>query len=71
MLERVIENVTDEEIAILDKEGIEWYPDDMENRNIVIEGDENYCNMALHAIRRIWSPNKKVKINLWIDLNRR
>jgi len=53
MLERVIENVTDEEIAILDKEGIEWYPDDMENRNIVIEGDENYCNMALHAIRRI------------------
>lgn len=53
MAERIIENATDEEIAILDKEGFEWYPDDMVSRNIVIEGDENYLNMALHAIRRI------------------
>lgn len=53
MAERIIENVTDEEITILDREGFEWYPDGMDSRNIVIEGDENYCNMAMHAIRRI------------------
>ena len=52
MAEYIIKNVTDEEIEILDREGFEWYPDDMESRDIVIEGDENYLNMALHAIRR-------------------
>lgn len=51
-MEYIIENVTDEEIDILDKEGIEWYPDDLNGRDIVIEGDEIYYEMALHAIRR-------------------
>lgn len=51
-MEHIITNVTKEEIDILEREGFEWYPDDMETNDIVIEGDEAYFNMALHAIRR-------------------
>lgn len=48
----IVENVTDEEIQILEREGFEWYPEDMNSRDIVVEGDALYCGMALHALRR-------------------
>lgn len=51
-MEYIITNVTKEEIIILEREGFEWYPDSIDTSNIVIEGDETYFNMALHAIRR-------------------
>lgn len=50
-MEYIIEDVTEEEIIILEREGIEWYPDDLNGRDIIIDGDENYYEMALHAIR--------------------
>lgn len=52
-MEYIIENITDEEINIFETEGIEWYPDSMNNRDVVIEGDRAYYEMALHSIRRI------------------
>ncbi len=52
-MEYIIENVTDEEIDILIREGFEWCPYDPAGRDIIIEGDENYCKMVLHAIRRM------------------
>lgn len=51
-MEFIIENVTDEEIRILEREGFEWYPDDINSNNAVIEGDSLYYRMALHALRR-------------------
>lgn len=52
-MEYIIENTTKEERKILDAEGFEWYPDDMESTNIVVEGDEQNVNKALCAIGRI------------------
>lgn len=52
-MEYIIENVTDEEINILEREGFEWHPDNMGNKDVVIEGDRAYYEMALHTIRRI------------------
>lgn len=51
-MEFIIENVTDEEMRILEREGFEWYPEDMNSRDIVVEGDALYYGMALHALRR-------------------
>ena len=51
-MEYIIENITNEEMNILEREGFNWYPDSMDNRNVVIEGDKAYYEMALHAIRR-------------------
>ena len=51
-MEHIIVNATKEEIEILEREGFEWYPDSMDTNDIVIEGDREYFNMALHAIRR-------------------
>lgn len=51
-MKHIITNATKEEIDILEREGFEWYPDDTETNDIVIEGDETYFIMALHAIRR-------------------
>ena len=48
----IIENVTDEEMQVLEREGFEWYPEDMNSRDIVVEGDALYYGMALHALRR-------------------
>lgn len=48
----VIENVTNEELQILEREGFEWYLEDMNSRDIVVEGDALYYGMALHALRR-------------------
>lgn len=51
-MEFIIENITDEETKILDREGFEWYPDDINSNDVVIEGDSLYYRMALHALRR-------------------
>lgn len=48
----IVENVTDEEIQILEREGFEWYLDDINSNDVVIEGDALYYRMALHALRR-------------------
>ena len=51
-MEFIIENVTGEEMRILEREGFEWYPDDINSNNVVIEGGALYYRMALHALRR-------------------
>jgi len=52
-MEYILENVTVEEREILEREGFAWYPDSVDTMDIVIDGDKEYCDMALHAIRRI------------------
>lgn len=52
-MEYIIENTTEEERKILDTEGFEWYPDDMESTDVVIEGNEQNVDKALRAIGRI------------------
>ena len=51
-MEFIIENTTDEETKILEREGFEWDQDKMNSRNVVIDGDALYYRMALHALRR-------------------
>lgn len=51
-MEFIIENITDEETKILEREGFEWYLDDINSNDVVIEGDSLYYRMALHALRR-------------------
>ena len=51
-MEFIIENITDEETKILEREGFEWYPDDINSNDVVIKGDSLYYRMALHALRR-------------------
>lgn len=51
-MEFIIENVTGEEMRILEIEGFEWHPDDINSNNVVIEGSALYYRMALHALRR-------------------
>ena len=52
-MEYIIEGTTEEERKILDAEGFEWYPDDMESTDVVIEGNEQNVDKALRAIGRI------------------
>lgn len=52
-MEYIIENTTEEEREILDTEGFEWYPDNMECTDIVVEGNEQNVDKALRAIGRI------------------
>ena len=51
-MEFIIENITDEELQILVREGFEWYPYDINSNDVVIEGDNLYYRMVLHALRR-------------------
>ena len=51
-MEFIIENITDEETKILEREGFEWYPDDINSNDVVIGGDSLYYKIALHALRR-------------------
>lgn len=55
-MEYIIENITDEEMKIIEKHKIEWYPDDMESRNVVIDGPEFYCDLVLELIGRKETP---------------
>ena len=52
-MENIIKNVTGEDLLILAREGFKWKPvDPLSSKDIIIDGDENYYKMALHAIRK-------------------
>lgn len=48
----IIENITDEEVSILDMQGFAWYPASDNTRDIIIDGDYAYYQIALNAICR-------------------
>ena len=52
-MEFIIENVTNEETKILEEEGIEWWVDDINSRDVLIVGDVLYYEMVLHALKRM------------------
>lgn len=41
-VEYIIENVSEAELEKIEVAGIEWYPDDMEGNDIVIEDEKEY-----------------------------
>lgn len=51
--DRVIKNITEDELMILDREGIEWLPTEGKNNDVSISCDKYYFEMVLHTIRRI------------------
>lgn len=51
-MEFIIENATDEEIEILEREDFDWYPDSLDTRDIVIDGNKEYVNQVLKALGR-------------------
>ena len=51
-MEYIIENVSEAELEKIEVAGIEWYPDDMEGNDIVIEGDEREYERALEIMGR-------------------
>lgn len=51
-MEFIIENVTDEEIEILEREDFDWYPDNFDSRDVVIDGNRKYVNKVLKALGR-------------------
>lgn len=59
----IIENITDEEMRLLEREGFEWYPDDINSNDAVINGDILYYRMAIRALRRKRVSNDEIPIN--------
>ena len=51
-MEFIIQNVTDEEIEILEREDFDWYPDSLDSRDIVIDGNRGYVDKVLKALGR-------------------
>lgn len=51
-MEFIIENVTDKEIDILEKGDFDWYPDTLESRDVVINGNREYLKKVLKALGR-------------------
>lgn len=51
-MEIIIQNVTDKEIDILEKEDFDWYPDTLDSRDIVIAGNREYIKKVLKAFGR-------------------
>lgn len=51
-MEFIIENVTDEEIDILEREDFDWYPDTLDSRDVVIDGNRKYVEKVLKALGR-------------------
>ena len=51
--EYIIENITKEEMEILEDNGIDWCPDDMflKNHDAIIFGEDEY-NIAIELLRR-------------------
>lgn len=51
--EYIIENITKEEMEILEDNGINWCPDDMfgKNKDVIIFGEDEY-NTAMELLRR-------------------
>lgn len=62
-MEFIIENITDEEMRILEREGFEWCPDDINSNDAVIDGDILYYRMAICALRRKRVLNDEIPIN--------
>ena len=44
--------LTDDETRVLEREGFEWYPDDINSNDIVIDGDILYYRMAIRTLGR-------------------
>lgn len=51
-MEFIIANVADEEIDILEREDFDWYPDTLDLRDVVIEGNKRYLEKVLKALGR-------------------
>lgn len=51
MAEFIIEHVTDEELRILDNNGIDWYPDTIDGDDIFIE-DRKEAERAFKLLNR-------------------
>lgn len=51
-MEFIIEDITDEEMQILEREGFEWYPDDLNSNDVVIDGDALYYRMVIRTLGR-------------------
>lgn len=51
-MELIIENVTDAEIEILEREDFDWYPYSLDTRDVVIDGNGEYVNKVLKALGR-------------------
>lgn len=52
-MELIIKDVTDEEIEILEREDFDWYPDSLDQRDVVIDGNRKYANRVLKALGRL------------------
>jgi hypothetical protein len=50
-MEYIISNITTKEWEILEDNNIDWFPDDLNRRDIVIEGESEY-NRALELLGR-------------------
>lgn len=51
-MEFIITNVTEKEIDILERDDFDWYPDSLDSRDIVIDGNKGYIKKVLKAIGR-------------------
>lgn len=51
-MEFIITNVTDEEIDILERKDFYWYPDSLDSRDVVIDGNKEYFKNVLKALGR-------------------
>lgn len=51
-MEFIITNVTDEEINILEREDFDWYPDTLDSRDVVIDGNRKNIKKVLKALGR-------------------
>ena len=51
-MEFIIKNVTNEEIEILERKDFDWYPDTLDSRDIVIDGNREYVKKVLKALGR-------------------
>ncbi len=51
-MEFIITNVTHEEINILEREDFDWYPDTLDSRDVVIDGNKGYIKKVLKVLGR-------------------
>ena len=49
--EYILENVSQRELNILEKNSIDWYPDSMDSNDICFESEED-CNKAIAILGR-------------------
>lgn len=52
MGEYIIENITKEELDLLEKSDLDWYPDDLMSDDVCIYGTEKDVQKALKIIGR-------------------